>query len=156
MIAVSSPRLRLLGSILVIAALVGSGVSGCRPTKSERRSALRGAARELLPPQARIRALGFGNCVELAGSPSCAAAVFELPERSSALRARAVRSEAVKHGWTVAKMDDAEGGWSLFLRRRNFTATVFLWRPNVYRLRCTGSHPDDRCFNTLSVQQSSA
>ncbi len=79
--------------------------------------------------------------------------VFELPQHSSAARARAVRSVAVANGWTVAQMDDAEGGWSLFLKRGNLRANIFLWRPEVYRLSCGGAHPDDKCFNTADVQR---
>jgi hypothetical protein len=52
-------------------------------------------------------------------------------------------------------MDDAEGGWSLFLRRPGFTAFAVLWRPDVYNLRCGGGHPDDRCFNTIDLERSS-
>ena len=144
-----------LASGAVIATLICSGVSACLQTSGQRRAALRRAAAELVPPSARIRALGFGDCVELASSPSCAHVVFQMPLRSPALRAQAVRARALRSGWRVVEMDDAEGEWSLFLRRPGFTASVFLWRPAVYSLRCGGTHPDDKCFNTLILERSS-
>src|ERR1043165_7118415 len=122
----------LLASCVLVAAFVASGVSSCLETGGQRRSALRDAAKGLLPPQAHIRALGFGECVELASNPSCARVVFELPERSSALRARSVREAAKASGWTVTQSDDAQGGWNLFLRRSGFTAFAVFWRPEVY------------------------
>jgi hypothetical protein len=151
----SRPRPLLFGSCLMLAALVVSGVSSCLQTGAERRAALRRAAEGILPPQARIRAFGFGDCVELASSPSCARVVFELPKRSSALRVKAVRVTAVRNGWKVTESDNAQGGWSLFLRRPGFTAYVVLWRPDVYRLRCNGARPPDQCFNTLNLERSS-
>src|SRR6266550_2153393 len=114
-----------------------------------------GDAEELIPAEARIRALDYGNCVELANSPSCAGVVFELPERAASRCARVVRATAERHGWTVVKMDDAEGGWSLFLRRPDYTANVVLWRPEVYGLTCKGAQPPDKCFNTLALQRNS-
>lgn len=110
-----------------MAALAGSGVSSCLETGGQRRAALRHAAEGLLPPEARIRALGFGDCVELASTPSCARVVFELPERSSARRAQTVRATAVRHGWTVSQSGDAQGGWSMFLKRPGYTAYVVFW-----------------------------
>ena len=151
----SVSRRLLFASGAVIAALICSGVSACLQTSGHRRATLRRAAVELLPPQARIRALGFGDCVELASKPSCARIVFALPQRSSALRAKALRRTALRNGWTIDKIDDAEGGWSLFLRRPGFTAFAVLWRPDVYKLRCGGGHPDDKCFNTLDLEASS-
>ena len=151
----SVSRRLLFASGAVIVALICSGVSACLQTSGQRRATLRRAAVELLPPQARIRALGFGDCVELASGPSCARVVFALPQRSSVLRARALRRTALRNGWTIDKMDDAEGGWSLFLRRPGFTAFAVLWRPDVYNLRCGGEHPDDRCFNTIDLERSS-
>ena len=144
----------LLASCVLVAAFVTSGVSSCLQTGGQRRGALRHAAEELLPPQARIRGLGFGDCVELASSPSCARVVFELPEGSSALRARSVRATAEANGWTVTHSDDAQGGWNLFLRRSGFTAFAVFWRPEVYGLRCEGAHPKDECFNTINLERS--
>jgi hypothetical protein len=144
----------LLASCVLVAAFVTSGVSSCLQTDGQRRAALRDAAGELLPPRARIRAFGFGECVELASNPSCARAVFELPERSSALRAKRVRATAEANGWTVTHSDDAQGGWNLFLRRSGFTAYVVFWRPEVYGLRCDGPHPKDECFNTINLERS--
>jgi len=141
----------LFASGAVIVALICSGVSACLQTSGQRRVTLRRVAVELLPPQARIRALGF----ELASGPSCARVVFALTQRSSALRAKALRRTALRNGWTIKKMDDAEGGWSLFLRRPGFTAFAVLWRPEVYHLRCGGGHPDDKCFNTIDLERSS-
>jgi hypothetical protein len=145
----------LIASCAVIAALAGSGVSSCLETGGQRRAALRHAAEELLPPQAHIRALGFGDCVELASEPSCARVVFELPERSSARRAQMVRETALRHGWTVSQSGDAQGGWSMFLRRPGYTAYVVFWRPEVYHSRCTGARPEDECFNTLNLERNS-
>jgi hypothetical protein len=150
----SASRRLLLASCVVVAAFVTSGVSSCLQTGGQRRAALRRAAEGLLPPQARIRSLGFGDCVELASSPSCARVVFELPGRSSALRAKRVRAAAAANGWTVTHSDDAQGGWSLFLRRPGFTAYAVFWRPEVYGLRCNGAHPDEQCFNTLNLERS--
>jgi hypothetical protein len=150
----SASRRLLLAAWVVVAAFVTSGVSSCLQTGGQRRAALRHAAEELLPQQARIRALGFGDCVELADSPSCARVVFELPERSSALRAKSVRGAAVANGWTITHSDDAQGGWSLFLRRSGFTAYAVFWRPEVYGLRCDGAHPKDECFNTINLERS--
>jgi hypothetical protein len=144
----------LVGSAAVVVAFLGSGISSCLETSGQRRAALRRAAEELIPPQGRIRALGYRNCVELASAPSCARAVFELPEHASAGRARLVRAAAERHGWTVTHSDDAQGGWSLFLRRAGFTAYVVLWRPKVYGLTCTGPQPQDECFNTLNLERS--
>jgi hypothetical protein len=144
----------LLASFVLVAALVASGVSSCLQTGGQRRSALREAAKGLLPAHTHIRALGFGDCVELADNPSCARVVFELPERSSALRAKSVRDAAEANGWTVTHSDDAQGGWNLFLRRSGFTAYAVFWRPEVYGLRCDGAHPKDECFNTINLERS--
>jgi hypothetical protein len=144
----------LLACCAVVAAFVTTGVSSCLQTGGQRRAALRDAAEGLLPPQARIRTLGFGECVELANSPSCARVVFELPERSSALRAKSVRAIAEANGWTVTHSDDAQGGWNLFLRRSGFTAYAVFWRPEVYGVRCHGAHPKDECFNTINLERS--
>jgi hypothetical protein len=146
-------RFRLAGC-LVIAASVTSGVSSCLQTGGQRRAALRNAAEQLVPPGAHIRALGYGDCVELASNPSCARVVFELPEHDSAVRARRVRAAAEANGWTVTHSDDAQGGWNLFLRRSGFTAFVALWRPEVYGLRCHGAQPKDECFNTINLSRS--
>lgn len=143
-----------LAVCLLVVVLITTGVSSCLQTGGQRRAALRDAARGLLPPEAHIRALGFGECVELASNPSCAQVVFELPERSSALRAKAVRAVAEAHGWTVTRSDDAPGGWNLFLRRSGFTAFAVFWRPEVYGLRCDGARPKEECFNTISLQRS--
>ena len=144
----------VLVSCVLVAALVTSGVSSCLQTAGQRRAALRNAAQQLLPPQAHIRALGFGECVELASNPSCARVVFELPERSSALRAKAVRAAAEANGWTITQSNDAQGGWNLFLRRADVTAFAVLWRPEVYGLRCDGARPKDECFNTINLERS--
>jgi hypothetical protein len=95
------------------------------------------------------------DCVELASNPSCARVVFELPERSSALRASAVRTTAVHNGWRVTESEDAQGGWSLFLRRAGFTAYAVFWRPEVFHLHCKGPHPEDQCFNTINLERNS-
>lgn len=142
-----------LASFLVVATLVTTGVSSCLQTGGQRRAALRHAAESLLPPRAHIRALGYGDCVELANSPSCARVVFELPGRSSALRARRIRAVAEANGWTVTHSDDAPGGWSLFLRRGGFEAYIAFWRPEVYGLRCDGARPKDECFNTINLER---
>ena len=151
----SASRCLLLPVAAMIAVFICTGVSSCFQSADERRATLRETATGLLPPQARIRALGFGDCVELASSPSCARVVFELPERSSALRAQAVRATAVRNGWRVAESEDAQGGWSLFLRRAGFTAYVVFWRAEVYHLHCMGPHPEDQCFNTLNLERNS-
>ena len=136
---------------LALVAFLASGVSSCLQTDSQRRSELRARADEILPDSAHVRAFGYGDCVELASSPSCARAVFELPVRDSAERARLVRAEAERHGWTITEDGDAEGGWSLFLKRPGFTAAVFLWRSSLYVRDCHIRHPPDECFNTLNL-----
>jgi hypothetical protein len=35
------------------------------------------------------------------------------------------------------------------------TAAVVLWRPEVYGLTCKAAQPDEKCFNTLSLERSS-
>jgi hypothetical protein len=143
-----------LAGCLAIAVFLTSGVSSCLQTGGQRRAVLRHVAKELLPPGAHIRALGFGDCVELASSPSCARVVFELPQHDSASRAKTVRAVAEANGWTVTQSGDAPGGWNLFLRRSGFTAYVVFWRPEVYGLRCDGPQPKDDCFNTLNLDRS--
>jgi hypothetical protein len=141
---------------LLLAALLSLGVSGCLQTKGQRKAELGERAEELLPPGARIRDLGYGDCVELAASPSCAQVVFAMRESNSGRRAHLVRAAAIGHGWTIRNFDDAQGGWTIFLEREGFTAAVFLWRPQVYGTDCQG-HPDPSseqgrfCFNTLAV-----
>jgi hypothetical protein len=118
---------------------------------------MREQADELLPPGARIRVIGYGDCVELAASPSCAQVVFEMKERDSAARAASVRAEAERNGWRITHSDDAQGGWSVFAQRRGFTAVAFFWRPEVYGADCEHPNPrseDDKfCFNTLNIQR---
>ena len=141
-----------------LVAFFGLGISGCLQTEEQRKAELRERAEEILPPSARLRVLDYGDCVELASSPSCAQVVFEMPERDSAGRAALVRAEAERNGWTVTHSDDAEGGWSAFLKRAEYTAVVFLWRPEVYDVDCEG-RPDPTlesnrfCFNTLNVNR---
>ena len=101
-----------------------------------------------------MHAFGYGDCVELASSPSCARAVFELPQRDSGARARLVRAEAERHGWTVTQADDAQGGWNLFLKRPGYTAFVVLWRSELYVHNCDVRRPPEECFNTLNLERS--
>jgi hypothetical protein len=148
------PRTRLLVlPALLLASFVGTGISACLQTEEGRRATLRDRAAEIVPTTARIRSLGYGDCVELAPTPSCARVVFELSERDSARRAALVRRTAEEHGWEVTRSDDAEGGWSLFLKRKGFTAFVVLWRPEKYpQADCHGKEArDDVCFNTLNL-----
>lgn len=145
----------LVGACAILATLFVGGAHASLRAGVDPRALLRSAAHELVPPGGRIRALGYGDCVELARSPSCAGVVFELPQRSSAARARAVRAVARRKGWTVARMDDAEGGWALFLIRGKLRANVFLWRPEVYGLECRSAQPDEKCFNSAAIQLSS-
>jgi hypothetical protein len=140
------------------ALFLGTGVSACLQSGSQRKTELRERAEELLPPDARVRAVGYGDCVELAASPSCAKVVFEMPQRDSEARAALLRAEAERNGWTITHSDDAQGGWSVFATRGEFTAVAFLWRPEVYEVDCTdepdpGSEPDRFCFNTLNIQR---
>ena len=55
---------------------------------------------ELIPANGQVLVIHYGDCVELASSPSCAQVVFKMPERDSAMRAALVRAEAKRHGWT--------------------------------------------------------
>jgi hypothetical protein len=145
----------LLAPALGLVALLCSGVGACLQTAGGRRGTLRQRVEEIVPDAARIRALGYGECVELASSPSCARAVFELPQHDSGARARIVRAEAEQHGWTVAKMDDAQGGWNLFLKRPGYTAFVALWRSELYVRNCHVRRPPDECFNTVNLERTS-
>jgi glutamate/tyrosine decarboxylase-like PLP-dependent enzyme len=145
-------------TLVSLIAFLSLGISGCLQTEEQRRAQLRERAEEILPRSARLRVLDYGDCVELASSPSCAQVVFEMPERDSARRAALVRAEAERNGWTVTHSDDAQGGWSAFLKRAEYTAVVFLWRSEVYDVDCEG-RPDPTlesnrfCFNTLSVDR---
>jgi glutamate/tyrosine decarboxylase-like PLP-dependent enzyme len=154
----SSLLLTRSAALLSLAAFLSLGISGCFQTEEQRKAELRERAEEILPPRARLRVLDYGDCVELASSPSCAQVVFEMPERDSARRAALVRAEAERNGWTVTHSDDAQGGWSAFLKRDEFTAVVFLWRPEVYDVDCEGRpnptlESNRFCFNTLSVNR---
>jgi hypothetical protein len=149
------PRYDFLAAATAVAAFVCSGVSACLETGGQRRETLRARVHEIVPGGAHIRALGYGDCVELAPSPSCARAVFELPARDSARRAQLVRAQAETHGWTVTHEDNAEGGWSLFLKRPGYTAFVVLWRSNLYVKNCHVRRPPDECFNTVNLQRES-
>jgi hypothetical protein len=131
-------------------------MSSCLQTEGQRRAELQQRVEEILPPGAHVRVLGYGDCVELAASPSCAQVVFQMREHDSARRAALLRAEAERHGWTVTHSDDAQGGWSVFLSSGEFTAVAFLWRSEVYNVDCSGeldpdSELDKFCFNTLSV-----
>ena len=137
---------------VVLAALLSTGISACLQTESQRRATLRASAKEILPATATIRSLGYGECVELAPSPSCARVVFELHARESFQRAESVRAAAKRHGWKVTHSYDGQGGWSLFLKRKEFTALVVLWRPERYPRVCRGhGRRDEICFNTLNL-----
>jgi hypothetical protein len=145
-------------ALVLVSSLFGLGVSACLQTEGQRKAELRERAEEILPPGARVRVLGYGDCVELAPSPSCATVVFELDEPDSGRRAALVRDEARRNGWTVTHSDDAQGGWSVFAKRDEFTAVVFLWRPEVYDVDCEGqpdphSEPERFCFNTLNLSR---
>jgi hypothetical protein len=151
---------RALAAVLpaaLSAALFGTGISACVQTEHQRKDELRDRAEELLPPGARIRVIGYGDCVELAPSPSCAQVVFEMKERDSAARAASVRAEAERNGWRITHSGDAEGGWSVFARREGFTAVAFFWRPEVYGVDCEQPDPrsenDKFCFNTLNIER---
>ena len=85
-------------------------------------------------------------------APSCVQVIFELAEPDSAGRAALLRDSAERNGWSVTHAEDAAGGWSVWLKRDEFTAVAFLWRPEVYE--CNGEpdpKSDDYCFNTLNV-----
>ena len=137
----------------LLTAFVSTGISACLQTPGQRRATLRERANEILPPGARIRAFGYGDCVELAESPSCARVVFELPEHDSGRRASEVRDEAQSHGWAITQSGNTAGGWNLFLKRDGYTAFVVLWRPEAYgQVDCRRPTPrDDVCFNTLNL-----
>jgi hypothetical protein len=143
---------------VVLMAFFGLGISACLRTEGGRKAELRERAEELVPPDARILVISYGDCVELASSPSCARVVFEMAERDPAVRAALVRAEAEGQGWTVTHSDDAQGGWSVYAKRGGFRAVVFLWRPDAYDVDCR-DRPDPRseseevCFNTLNVER---
>jgi hypothetical protein len=145
-------------AVLVSLASSGLGLTGCFPTETGRKDELRDRAQELIPAGGRLLVIHYGDCVELASSPSCAQVVFKLAERDSGRRAALVRAEAERHGWTVSHADDAPGGWSVFATRDGFTAVALLWRPEVYGVDCA-NEPDPRsederfCFNTLNIQR---
>jgi hypothetical protein len=138
--------------------LFGLGVDACLQTEEQRRTELKRRADEILPSEARVLVMGYGDCVELAPSPSCSKVVFGMDEPDSAQRAALVREEARRNGWTVTHSDDAQGGWSVFLKKDEFSAVVFLWRPEVYDVDCKdqpdpNSDEDRFCFNTLNLSR---
>jgi hypothetical protein len=143
-------------TLVLVSAFFALGVDACLQTGEQRKAELKRRADEILPSEARVLVMGYGDCVELAPSPSCAKVVFEMEEDDSARRAARVRVEARGNGWTVTHSDDAQGGWSVFLKKDEFTAVVFLWRPEVYDVDCKGK-PDPNseagsfCFNTLNL-----
>jgi hypothetical protein len=145
-------------AVVLLSAFFGLGVDACLQTEGQRKAELERRADEILPSEARVLVMGYGDCVELAPSPSCSKVVFEMDELDSARRAALVREEAERNGWTVTHSDDAQGGWSVFLKKDEFTAVVFLWRPEVYDVDCKGqpdpnSDADRFCFNTLNLSR---
>ena len=141
-------------SLGVLVAVLGLGVGGCLQTEDQRQSELRKRADEILPAGAGIRALDYGDCVELASSPSCIYVIFELPERDSYRRAALVWTSAENNGWQVTtRYDQAPGGWSVRLKRDNFEAIATLFRHEVYE-GCSGeldAESHQYCFNTLHL-----
>jgi hypothetical protein len=151
-------RLSVGVTLVLVSALFGLGVDACLQTEGQRKAELERRADEILPSEARMLVMGYGDCVELAPSPSCSKVVFEMDELDPAHRAALVREEARRNGWTVTHSDDAQGGWSVFLKKDEFSAVVFLWRPEVYEVDCK-AHPDPNseagrfCFNTLNLSR---
>jgi hypothetical protein len=145
-------------ALVLVSAFFALGVDACLQTEDQRKSELKRRADEILPSEAHVLVMGYGECVELAPSPSCSRVVFEMDEADSARRAELVREEARRNGWTVTHSDDAQGGWSVFLKKDEFTAVVFLWRPEVYDAECKGqpipnSDAGEFCFNTLNLSR---
>ena len=145
-------------ALVLLSAFFALGVDACLQTGEQRKAELKRRADEILPSEARMVVMGYGDCVELAPSPSCSKVVFEMDELDSARRAALVREEARGNGWTVTHSDGAQGGWSVFLKKDEFTAVVFLWRPEVYDVDCKGqpdpnSDADSFCFNTLNLSR---
>jgi hypothetical protein len=145
-------------ALVLVSAFFVLGVDACLQTEEQRKTELKRRADEILPSEARVLVMGYGDCVELAPSPSCSKVVFEMDELDSAHRAALVREEARGNGWRVTHSDDAQGGWSVFLRKDEFSAVVFLWRPEVYDVDCKGqpdpnSDADRFCFNTLNLSR---
>jgi hypothetical protein len=143
-------------ALVLLSAFFALGVDACLQTGEQRKAELKRRADEILPSEARVLVMGYGDCVELAPSPSCSKVVFEMNELDSARRAALVREEARRNGWTVTHSDDAQGGWSVFLKKDEFTAVVFLWRPEVYDVDCKGkpgpnTEAGSFCFNTLNL-----
>ena len=151
-------HLLVVAGFLVSLAFLGLGTSGCFGTEAGRKADLRERVEELIPASARVLVISYGDCVELAASPSCVQVVFEMPQRDSAVRAALVREEAKRNDWRVTHSDDAQGGWSVFAERKGFTAMAVLWRSDVYDVDCD-DHPNPRsesgklCFNTLNVER---
>jgi hypothetical protein len=100
-------------AVVLLSAFFGLGVDACLQTEGQRKAELERRADEILPSEARVLVMGYGDCVELAPSPSCSKVVFEMDELDSARRAALVREEAERNGWTVTHSDDAQGGWSV-------------------------------------------
>jgi hypothetical protein len=149
-----------VASSIVFASFLALGISGCLQTEGQRRTELRERAEELLPAGAHVRALGYGDCVELAASPSCTEVMFSMRDRDPRSRAHLVLGAARRSGWTVRDASNSAGAWSLDLKTDGFTAAVFLWRPEAYGVSCKGqpdpSSEDGRvCFNTISVTRAS-
>jgi glutamate/tyrosine decarboxylase-like PLP-dependent enzyme len=142
----------------LFAAFLGLGVDACLQTQGQRKDDLRERAEEILPAGAEMLTIGYGDCVELAPSPSCAQVVFRMRERDSEMRAARLRDEARRQGWTITHSDNAEGGWSVFAEKDGYTVMAVLWRPEVYEVDC-GDSPDPGrdenrfCLNTLNIQR---
>jgi hypothetical protein len=145
-------------ALVLVSAFFALSVDACLQTEDQRKTELKRRTDEILPSEARVLFMGYGDCVELAPSPSCSQVVFEMDEDDSARRAARVREEARGNDWTVTHSDDAQGGWSVILKKDEFTAVVFLWRPEVYDVDCKGqpdpnSDADRFCFNTLNLSR---
>jgi hypothetical protein len=112
-------------ALVLVSAFFALGVDACLQTEDQRRTELKRRADEILPSEARVLVIGYGDCVELAPSPSCSKVVFGMDELDSARRAALVREEARRNGWTVTHSDDAQGGWSVFLKKDGSAPSFF-------------------------------
>jgi len=149
----------VMGSSAVVAACAffSLGVSACLQTGGQRKSELRARAEELLPDDARVLVVGYGDCVELAASPSCIQ-IVRLARAGSAKPSAACAGRGEAQRLDSHTFRRCAWGWSVFVKRSGFTALVTLWRSAAYEVDCSDA-PDPRsdedrvCFNSLNLER---
>ncbi len=93
---------------------------------ADRRTELSEAARSLLPPSWREIASQEGQCVALAGYPSCLTVLVDRHGQTRAASAADVRADARAAGWRLTTDDVARSLTILHFRRGKLSAFVAL------------------------------